>query len=193
MVSEGCSGEKSGTSQNSDEIVAEHILRSAELSYKMEIERGESISSLASKLLTAISIASVALISLFSKACEQGNPFILNAYGVIFVLLLCAFAFSLLSQYRFKYKTLVSPRDVSDQIVKSNKDEPFLTRTDAAEHFCGSIQESYKSVRRKNNRANRLLRVSVVLLIVAVCLVLVGLIVTWISYIQMLLTLESFS
>lgn len=149
-----------------DAIVAEHIIRTGELSYKMEMERGDSLSSLATKLLTAISIASIALITLFPTLYEVDSVLIPYAYVFVFHLLLCSFILCLISQYRFRYKTLVSPKDVAEQIISSNEREPFLERTDSAKHFCDSIRLSYESLRNNNNISKSLLIAVIIILVV---------------------------
>ena len=50
-------------SGNIDKITAEHMLRCAKLSYRMEIERGENTGTRATKTLTAVSIIAAGVVT----------------------------------------------------------------------------------------------------------------------------------
>lgn len=169
--------------KSNDKILSNHIIRLGEYSYSMEVMRGDSISGFASQLLTAIALISIALVT---TAPTVGNAiqssWLLFAYFVVFALLIASTILCLISQFRFKYKTLVSPKDASTEIENSNKVIPFETEADAAIHFCESIQDSYLSLRRKNNIANKLLRVAVTLLIVCCVCIFVFMVAFCIAY-----------
>jgi hypothetical protein len=163
--------------QKIDSITAAHIARCSELSYTMEIARGEEVNNRAAKTLTAISIISVgvvASIGVLPELSPKGTVVASIAYAIELLLLAISFVFCLLSQFGYKYKTLVSPQAACIQIKELGDMQPFDTEVDAATHFAASIEESYQSVRAINTRSKLFLNISLVLLIAAIGIVVLG-------------------
>lgn len=169
-----------------DVAVANHMIRSAEFSYKTEMDRGNSIQTLASQMLTAVSVVSIALLTLLVPLLQfsrVSTGLIALLYTIIFIPLIGCLIFSLLSQYRYKHKTLTGPKSISQQIMTIQKSEdPFASRIQTAEHFCESIESSYASARKVHNLASTYLRVAVVLMIVSASFVFVSTIFVYLVY-----------
>lgn len=154
--------------QTEKEFLAEHIVRLAETSWKMETERYSSLLSSSGRLLTSISIFSVALLSFLPTVIKVASieKLIVFEYGVIFVFLIASFMLALIAQYRFKYKEVLSPEDLSNHVFKER--DCFNSAEDSAKQFAGILEDPYKSIRNRNEKISSLLKASTVSLVVAI-------------------------
>lgn len=159
-----------------DEISANEMIRAAELSMQMELDRYDSLLSSATRLLTCISILSVALIALITPlngvAAEIGKPVSLTPFYLIeFFFLFASFACALLTQWRFKYQRLTSPASIAQQF-QDEQDSP--SRKDAAAHFCNSIQPCFDSFVTRNDKIRNYVEASSVALGLALMVLLIS-------------------
>lgn len=164
----------SSRSDNIDKITAEHMLRCAELSYRMEIERGENTGARAAKTLTAVSIIAVGVVTsigLLPPLSAAGRIAVLFSYAIALTLLAVSLILCLLSQFGFPHKSLVSPERVIADINAESSKQPFESEVDAAKHFAISIETSYQSIRANNTRSKKLLNWALGILIFALAFI----------------------
>lgn len=167
-----------------DRTTADHMLRCAELSYRMEIERGESTSARAAKTLTAVSVIAVGVvtsISLLPPLSPHSQTIASISYSIVLLLLVGSLILCLLSQFGFSYKSLVSPEQVIKEIDSEGIERPFESEVDAAKHFAISIEESYQSIRSNNTQSKKLLNWALIALILALAFILIGCILCHVS------------
>lgn len=164
---------------------AEYLSWMTELSYQTELSRCDSYERLSNCLLSCVSIISVALLTiapvLFAKYSYNNGAtasFVLLASGYVVVMLLlgASFLLSLLSQVRLKMSVLASPIELNDYVAcEVNRGAPFASAMEVAEGKARAVQPHFESLNRKNEHMRKCLKVSMILLIVAVsiCLFLV--------------------
>lgn len=152
-----------------DLYLSEHLIRLGSLSYEMECKRYESLVSASGRLLTCCSIMLVVLLSFLPFAYDANlapSCFLACSYVWVTFLVIASFVFGLIAQYRFKYCEIASPKDLADLIVKEQK--LYETRITAAKHYCSVLQDPYVSVRNRNEKLSKLLKISTWLLGAAV-------------------------
>lgn len=165
---------------------AEYLSWMTEPSYQTELSRCDSYERLSNCLLSCVSIISVALLTvapvLFAKYSYNDNgataSFVLltSGYVVVMLLLGASFLLSLLSQVRLKMSVLASPTELNDYVPgEVNRGAPFASAMEVAEGKARAVQPHFESLNRKNEHMRKCLKVSMILLIVAVsiCLFLV--------------------
>ena len=152
--------------------LASHIVRLAELSFRMEADRRESLAAASGRLLTCISVLSIALLTALPVlTMSQLACLIAIEYAFVFLLALASFGFALVAQYRFKYREPLSPQMLANHVMTEK--DTFREAEDAATQYAGILEEPYQSIRCLNDRLSKLLRVSTVLLGISIALVLV--------------------
>lgn len=165
--------------ESSDELTADAIYRLGEMSYRMEESRYESLLSSSSHILNCISIAAIALATLLAPVLSAVADFasiVGMAYLTTYAILLTSFVVALIAQYRFKYSELRGPAHLAAH-TKDQASE-FKSSTLAAKYFCECIEESYQSIRERNKKISRLVKIATILLMVAI-----GVIVLWTAFI----------
>lgn len=158
---------------------AEFLFRVSDASFKMETDRYESLSALATRMLTSISILAVALMSalaLTAKALvDVGLGALLIVYSCLaFFFLLVAFICAMCSQIRFKHVTLANPAAISKTTEEYK--EQFPTRLLAAQKYAESYKDVHETFRNRNKIMVRLLSASMLSVGVALVVVVVAVI-----------------
>lgn len=152
--------------------LASHIARLAELSFRMEADRRESLAAASGRLLTCISVLSIALLTALPVLMmSQLACLIAIEYAFVFLLALASFGFALVAQYRFKYREPLSPQMLANHVMTEKN--AFREAEDTATQYAGILEEPYQSIRRLNDRLSKLLRVSTIILGISIALVLV--------------------
>lgn len=156
---------------------ADYLLRCITLSWQMEMDRYESLSSSVGKLITSISIIAVAVMTaagLVSDAFAKHGQNWLLATLCLFVLcaLIASLIIALCSQFRFEYKALNSPEAFADCVREYSSD--FNNSKEAALQFAKTIEEPYNSLRSRNDKIRKLLSAAIVCLLIAVGLIVIG-------------------
>ena len=170
-----------------DELTAEQLTMTSQLSYEQETSRYDSLVELGNKLLTCISIVFATLAVLFQVLIEHvdavygtENPLPYTCseiclfrlfVAVVVGTLVGSIVLALLASMRFKYRALKAPGDLSSW-VEAHK--LFANRTIAAIHFCRSLQESYETLYSRNESMRKLLKASMISLVVAITLAAIG-------------------
>ena len=156
----------------SADVSASYLLKIAEASLHQEEQRGESLATTSARLLTCASILLVALMTLlsFSYSLIKENVLlipILIVFAIDLIAVLVALIFLLCSQRRLKYTALNSPKELSDFF----ETQPALRdNMEAAKYFCESIDSSYVSLQKKNNKVRKLISQAIGVLVASACL-----------------------
>lgn len=164
-----CKGDRQkGKREEPRDYPVDYLYKLAEQSYQTEVDRYASLLETSNRLLTSesIFIAALALVVPYlADAFPHEGPYLAVSFCIVFVFTSISFALCLMSQWRFKIKALASPGDMADFIDK-NLDK-LRTREDAARSYCESIQEPFQSLVERNDKISRLLKASLVALIIA--------------------------
>lgn len=148
--------------------VSGHIIRLAELSYSMEMDRYRSLLQAGSNLLTAISILSVVYIAALDFIFSGNHTSASfdfrwqRAMLVAFGLLLFSFLFALASSYRYGYKELSSPSVVKSHILKES--DEYKEEFAFGKSFADSLEGPYLSINKRNSRISLFQRCSTLFL-----------------------------
>lgn len=164
---------KSNEDSGLNDCVADVITRLGDLSYRMEEARYEALLSASSRILTCISIISIALITLLGVIIDVLEEYMLLigiAYLSTFSLLVASFVVALIAQIRFKYKELQSPKNLSDHIVKSLSE--FEGKIEVPQFYCNCIEDSHNSLKIRSDKICSMIGASTILLIVSMGIVL---------------------
>lgn len=160
-----------------DSIAADVIFRLGDLSYEMETNRYDSLLSATSHLMSFVSIESIALLTLLPTLLDSSLFYgwhIAICYLTVFALLLATLVVALLARYRFKYIELESPQSLGDHICGHFAE--FESASDAAKFYCQSIEESYRSIRNRNDHMSKLVKIATVLAIINIAAIIVSII-----------------
>lgn len=147
-----------------DEVAAITTYRLGIFSYEMEISRYDSLLSTLSHLMTYVSIESIALITLLPTLLQYTTlpeVHIAICYSVVFSLLLATLCVALYARFRFAYISLRSPKTLGEYV--SDNESYFTSEIKGSVFFCKSIEESYLSIRDRNDRISRLANFATVL------------------------------
>lgn len=158
----------------SEDFLAAHLVRLADKSYSMELERYNSLLSTSGRIITCSSILSVALIFLFPILQEHLSiraDALATMYLLVFALIAASFLLSLIAQYRFKYEVMLGPNTLAQHVIKEKK--YFEAAMDTAEQYCGILETPYTSIRKRNDWLSRLLKVSTIMLCAVIVFVII--------------------
>ena len=150
-------------------FLSEHIVRLAELSFRAELDRYDSLTSSSGRLLTCVSISLVALTALLPFVADlfaQHSMVLSIEAFFILAFVIGSFVCALIAQFRFKYIEPKSPADLLSHIL--SEESEFHSRLDAAKQYARVLEEPYQSLMSRNRRISFLLRMSTVLLVIAV-------------------------
>lgn len=158
---------------------AEFLFRISDASFKMETDRYESLSALATRMLTSISILAVAMMSalvLTAKVLVSAGlgTLLIVCSCLAFFFLLVAFICAMCSQIRFKHVTLANPATISK--TTEEYEEQFPTRLLAAQKYAESYKDVHETFRNRNTIMVRLLSASMLSVGVALIVVVVAVI-----------------
>ena len=140
-----------------DSIAAEAGYKLGMLSYQAEMSRYDSLISATSHLMTFVSIESIVLVTLLATLLEHTSLspcHVAICYLIIFALLIATLAVALAARFRFSYMAPAAPAEYGTR-VKEHFSE-FASKADGASFFCDCIQESYISVRNRNDKISKL-------------------------------------
>ena len=144
------------------------------------MDRYESLSSSIGKLITSISIITVAVmaaVGLVSDAFEKhGLGWLLATLCLLALcMLIASLVVALYSQFRFEYKALNSPMAFADCVREYSSD--FNDPKEAALKFASTIGEPYSTLRARNDKIQRLFSAAIACLLIAIGLIAIGAII----------------
>lgn len=144
-----------------DSIAAEAGYKLGTLSYEAEMSRYDSLISATSHLMTFVSIESIALLTLLATLLES-TPLsachVAICYLIVFALLLATLAVALVARLRFSYMAPAAPAEYGTRVKEGFLE--FSSKADGASFFCDCIQESYASIRSRNDKISKLVSIA---------------------------------
>ena len=157
-----------------DGFTADYLYRCCDKSFQMELDRYQSLTATATKLITCISIIAVAIMTaagiLAPAFSNIGASRQLALYClIVFVPLIGSLVTALCSQFRFRYKALSYPSEIANTVNKFDSD--FSSAKEAAIHYANTIEPCFESLRNRNETIRLLLKASTVCLIATLGLI----------------------
>lgn len=173
-------------SEESDRLIdragytADYLYRCVNLSWQMEMDRYESLSSSVGRLITGVSILVVAVMTAAGFVAgvfvARGLVWLLETLCLLVLAMLGASLILLLcSQLRFEYKALGSPKAFADCVRKYSSD--FENLKEAALQFAETIDVQQNTLRERNDKIQKLLSAAIVCLLVAIGLIVVSVLI----------------
>lgn len=166
----------------------------ANLSLELQLKKDSNLDKVATQLMTAITILSVAYISpsemLFAHyACEQSQTtgaqrVLAAAYIVILLLLFIAFVLVLFSRFLRKSEMLDPPKEIYEELAEQAeelKNQNVDNRT-IAKYYCYSINPFYSTTETKNDRSWKMIKLAAAFLLASVSLAILFLLIAFAGY-----------
>lgn len=159
---------------------ADYLYRCVNLSWQMEMDRYESLSSSVGRLVTGISILAVAVMTAAEFVAAA-----FAACGLVWLLVtLCLLVLAMLvasltlllcSQLRYEYKALGSPKIFAECVREYSSD--FEDLKEAALQLAETVEVQWSTLRDRNDKIQRLLTAAIVCLLVAIGLILTSVLI----------------
>lgn len=131
-------------------------------SFELEKKRETSIISQASQMLTAFSVFSAAVLMAVPILLENISSIdkveLLIWAGVMFVFLIASLCFSIIAQWRFKYKTIQNAAAIRDHMFK--KISKFEAQSTHHNFWIEQLTPIHKSIEENNNRRAKFVKFS---------------------------------
>ena len=164
--------------------ITENAFEYAKLAYEQEEKREESLINQATQMTTYFSFVSVLILMVIPIIVYKGTiipPKYTATVSVITLLLLFISMFlAVIGQWRFKYQSLASPLDMFEHIM-SNTDY-FKTQEQRNKSFVQSLNTTWTSKRKNNDKRARLIKASMIVFIVGVSFYIAGTVFAVIAY-----------
>ena len=150
-------------------VTAKYLKDMISRTMDMEVARGESLRKMSGTLLTGSSIILVALLTVAAPTFDFLDDFsalkvgLLTTYSLTLAALFVFILLAVISQLRFGYQALPSPKDFRDKI---DDGLPF-DQISAARQMAKPMEEVWQSLIRRNNIMRGLLTASAICVFVA--------------------------
>lgn len=154
---------KAKIANNNDKEIYSGIFEYTKMTLDLEEKREQSLISQSSRMLTAFSISTGVLFVIYKIVREDGavSVIFLNTVTIICMLLFIAsMVLALIVSWRYKYKSLSSPREMMEHIVKNK--EYFLTSEQRDKSFTETLDEIWKIKKGLNDRRAYLVTASMI-------------------------------
>ncbi|PWM32584.1 MAG: hypothetical protein DBX94_05840 [Coriobacteriia bacterium] len=153
---------------------ADYLYRCVNLSWQMEMDRYESLSSSVDRLITGISVLAVAAMTAVGFAADafaaRGLVWLpVTLCLLVLAMLVASLTLLLCSQLRYEYKALGSPKKFADCVREYTSD--FGNEKEAALQFAETVEVQWSTLRDRNNKIQKLLSAAIVCLLVAIALI----------------------
>ncbi len=150
------------------DYVATYIMNLARQSYNAEYSRRESMFETSNRLLTCDSVLSVAVVTLMPALRSEfpDNASFLSIPSYLCLgLIVVSIILGVVSQYRFKFYGLPDPDEIFKEMdVQISK---FTSQYVVAKHYCNTMAEIQKTLKRSTDTLRAMNRASLVLLLIA--------------------------
>ena len=159
---------------------AGYLYRCVNLSWQMEMDRYESLSSSVGRLITGISVLAVAVMTavglVSATFAARGLVWVLVTFCLlVFTMLAVSLTLLLCSQLRYEYKALDSPKKFAECVREYSSD--FESAKEAALQFAETVEVQWGTLRERNDKIQKLLSAAIVCLFVAIGLILVSVLI----------------
>lgn len=159
---------------------ADYLYRCVNLSWQMEMDRYESLSSSVGRLITGISVLAVAVMTAVgfvaaAFAARGLDRMLVTFCLLVLVMLVASLTLLLCSQLRYEYKALDSPQKFADCVRGYSSD--FENLKEAALQFAETVEVQWNTLRDRNDKIQKLLSAAIVCLLVAIGLIAVSVLI----------------
>ena len=166
-------------SQEQVHLRAKNMVEFAKFSYELEEKREQSLIEQSSQMLTAFSVASAALLMavpiILEYTCIAKRKILLSA-GLVLLFMLISMVLAVISQWRFKYKTMMNGDELLQKIEADANDHVYQAQYDY--QWIDQLKEIQESKKKNNDKRYRLIHASMVFFFVATsCLLLCSLVI----------------
>lgn len=150
-------------------MMLRNIIEMGKLSFDQEEKREQSIITQTGQMLTAFSIFSAVLLMMIPILADV-YPLVKQkiVLGMCFILplLLASFLLALLAQYRYKYSSIKSVKEIYDEVYKNHEQYP--DEDSFRLQWIDQIQLAHESKKTLNDRRARLVIASMLVFFIAI-------------------------
>lgn len=164
--------EKQETKQT--EEIFRNVYEYAQLSFELESSREESLIKQSGQMLTVFSISSVFILTIYQITIKHKNlpANLINVAAVISILfLIVSMLLAIFVSWRYKYKTLLSPLQNMEHILKNK--EYFITSAQRDKSFTETINEIWESKKYINDKRAKLIKISMIFYFLSISVILI--------------------
>ena len=167
----------------SGNYTAAYLRRCALMSWRMELDRYDSLRSSAAYLSVSVPSIAVAVIlaTYFARdmfVYRDMELLLVALFISVMTMLACAFYKLIKAHCRYEYRALNSPQAFADCVKSYSSD--FENEKEEALHFAATLEEPWQSVRSRNDRIQKMLSDALYWIVSALVLIVAWLFVGWI-------------
>lgn len=164
--------------------ITENAFEYAKLAYEQEEKREDSLINQATQMTTYFSFVSVLVLMVIPVIVFKGTmipPKYTATVSVITLsLLFASMILAVLAQWRFKYQSLAAPLEMFEHIM--NNTDFFKTQEQRNKSFVQSLNMTWTSKRKNNNKRAGLIKASMIVFLIGVGFYIAGTIFAVISF-----------
>ena len=176
---------KKNTMENNLAELTENAYEYARLAYEQEEKREDSLINQATQMTTYFSFVSVLILMIIPIIIADGTiipvKYTATISVITLVLLFISMILAVIVQWRYKYQSLSSPLTMFDHII--NNKEYFKTPEQRNKSFVQSLETTWSSKRKINNKRADLLKASMVIFLISIFFLLLSTLFAIIVYI----------
>ena len=176
---------KKNTMENNLAELTENAYEYARLAYEQEEKREDSLINQATQMTTYFSFVSVLILMIVPIIIVDGTIIPVKYTAIIsvitLVLLFTSMILAVIVQWRYKYQSLSSPLTMFNHII--NNKEYFKTPEQRNKSFVQSLETTWASKRKINDKRATLLKASMTIFLISIFFLLVATIFAIIVYI----------
>lgn len=146
-----------------------NIVEFAKFSYELEEKREQSLINQSGHMLTAFSIASAAILMAAPFLLEYtslSKRMIILTAGIVIVFIVISMVLALISQWRFKYTTMMNGEELLKKVEKDVNNHVFQFQYDY--QWLDQLKEIQNSKKENNDKRYKLIHASMVVFFIAV-------------------------
>ena len=146
-----------------------NIVEFAKFSYELEDKREQSLINQSGQMLTAFSVASAALLMAIPILIEQtgiNKHMILTTAGIVLTLMIISMVFAMVSQWRFKYITMMNGEELLQKIEADKSHHLFQPQYDY--QWVDQLKAIQDSKKKNNDKRYLLIHASMIVFFAAV-------------------------
>ena len=146
----------------------QNIVEFSKFSYELEEKREQSLIEQSSQMLTAFSIASAALLMavpiILEYTCISKCRILISA-GLVLFFMLISMVLAVISQWRFKYKTMMNGDELLQKVEKNAKGHIYQAQYDY--QWIDQLKEIQDSKKKNNDKRYKLIHASMIFFLIA--------------------------
>ncbi len=146
-----------------------NIVEFAKFSYELEEKREQSLINQSGQMLTAFSVASATILMAVPVLIEHtciSKCMILISAGVTLALMLLSMVLAVISQWRFKYTTMMTGEELLQKVESDMDNHVYQSQYDY--QWLNQLKEIQVSKKKNNDKRYRLIHASMIVFFAAV-------------------------